>query len=168
MWTKVLALVIVLAGCSGTSETGTPATGLGDASAPSDGSAGVDAASAEGAGACADCKALPVAGAADAPTLVSATIKIPSVALPSDDQKIFYEFVITDPQGVADIQNLKIDEFDSPEGQPFQGHGRVGPSDLYRTLSHSNGGRARSALSIAARLGHSAVHAPGEGVRAVR
>ena len=116
MWTKVLALVIVLAGCSGTSETGTPATGLGDASAPSDGSAGVDAASAEGAGACADCKALPVAGAADAPTLVSATIKIPSVALPSDDQKIFYEFVITDPQGVADIQNLKIDEFDSPEG----------------------------------------------------
>ena len=52
--------------------------------------------------------------------------------------------------------------------QPFQGRGRVGPSDPHPTLSHPNRDRRRSALSIAERLGHSAVHAPGNGVRAVR
>ena len=113
---KDLALVIFVAGCSGTSTTGTLAAGSGDGGAASDSSSGADGASGGRAGACADCQALPVAGAADAPTIVSATIKIPSVALPSADQKLFYEIVVTDPQGVADIKNLKIDEFDGPDG----------------------------------------------------
>ena len=78
---------------------------------PPDGSpGGTNVATATPSTACADCRALPVAGGPDAPTIVSAVLK-PT----SGSGKSFYEFTITDPQG--DVTNLQIGEFSGADGK---------------------------------------------------